>query len=145
MTTDSDVDAVVSALAHEIQGDATNVIVAHGNDKHMEFNDRILAFASKMETAHPKTVVVTVEGQPGTGPLEKAKAWGQETGRSHFIPLMVVAGDHIVNDVMGDEGDSFKAQVGAETNGVSKPLGWNSRILDIYFRHLDDALARMNR
>jgi sirohydrochlorin cobaltochelatase len=61
-------------------------------------------------------------------------------GAVHFIPLMLVAGDHVMNDIMGDDQDSWKSQVGAATTTCSGPAGMNEQILARYCQHLDTAL-----
>jgi precorrin-2/cobalt-factor-2 C20-methyltransferase len=54
---------------------------------------------------------------------------------------MVVAGEHITNDVMGDHPESWKNRIGAARVSCAPSLGWNPRILDIYLRRLDAALG----
>lgn len=143
LSSDSDIAAVIEALRPQIDPAQPTVLVAHGNNRHPQFNERILDLAERIEGQFPNLVVASVEGQPGTGPLAKARALSGAFGSVRFLPLMVVAGDHIMNDVMGDDADSWKNQVGAAHSECSASLGWNDAILSIYFAHLDRAMASL--
>ncbi len=145
LTTDADIADVIAALNKHIDPDAANVIAAHGNDRHPEFNVQIVAFAKAIEAAHENVFVCTVEGQPGTDGLKAARDLAATKGRANFIPLMIVAGDHALNDVFGDEDDSWKTVVAARQNALAKPLGYNDAVLDVYFRHIDEAMETLKR
>lgn len=145
MTTDEDIDAVVRALGRHIDPARPTVVVAHGNDRHRHFNERLVALAEVIEKQYPKLVVASVEGLPGTAPLQRTAALAAKEGSVRFVPLMIVAGDHIMNDVMGDEEESWKRVVGAGTSECVASLGWNDDILAIYFDHLDKALEALGK
>ena len=143
LTADDDIDAVIRALEKDIDPQQATVIVTHGNDRYPEFNQQILAFSAKIESQNLNLVVASVEGSPGTDPLQKAKPVAQQTGSVRFVPLMVVAGDHIMNDVMGEEEDSWKSIVQAPQSECLPSLGWNNNVLEIYFSHLDRAIEQL--
>ena len=143
ISSDSDIAAVIEALRPQINPAQPTVLVAHGNNRHARFNEWILTLAERIEGQFPNLVVASVEGQPGTEPLAKARALSAASGSVRFLPLMVVAGDHIMNDVMGDEPDSWKSQVAAAHSECSASLGWNDAILAIYFDHLDQAMTSL--
>ena len=143
LTGEQDIDDVIAALEPEIRPGVPNVIVAHGNEKYSVYNDSLLAFAKRIEARYPNVLVASVEGQPGDEPLERARELARRKGAVHFIPLMIVAGDHIENDVLGGEAESWKSRIGAERTTVSPPLGFNDAVLEVYWRHLDRALVRV--
>jgi sirohydrochlorin cobaltochelatase len=143
LTTDADIAAVLAALDPEIQPDAANIVAAHGNDRHPEFNQQIIAFAQTMQ-ARKNVFVCSVEGQPGTGGLQAARKLAEKTGKVNFIPLMIVAGSHIRDDVLGDTEDSWKSKMDAKTTTCTTPLGYNDAILAIYFKHIDEALKGLD-
>lgn len=144
LNTDSDINAVVEAISGDLKTNAANVVVCHGNDNVPEFNSRLVAFAKVMEARHSNVVVASVEGLPGTEePLKRAKALAEKTGAAHFIPLMIVAGDHIINDVLGDEDDSWKNIIGVKTVTCAEPLGKNDAIIAIFHEHLKQALLEL--
>jgi len=141
LTTEHDYEAVIAALEPEIPVGIPTVIGCHGNEHHDQFNKEIRQFTALIEARHSQIIVATIEGDnPGTAPLTKAKEMAQACGAVHFIPLMLVAGDHVMNDIMGDEEDSWKARVGAASTTCSGPAGMNEKLLALYCQHLDTAI-----
>ncbi len=134
------VDEVIGALQPEFRKDSVNVLVCHGNKRYEEYNCRLLDLARAVEERHANVAVSSVEGSPGDAPLERVRKMAQAAGSVHFVPLMVVSGEHITNDVMGDHPESWKNRIGAARVSCAPSLGWNPRILDIYLRRLDAAL-----
>ena len=143
LSTDDDMAAVIEALKPSIDVTQPTVVVAHGNDHHPEFNVQLDGFAAKIEAIFPQLVVASVEGTPGIAPLDKIKAHNPSC--VNFVPLMIVAGDHIMNDVLGDESDSWKNIIAAPQHISTPSLGWNKQILNIFFNHLDRALAELEQ
>ncbi len=143
LTTDGDIDEVVTALGPQIDEQQPTVMIAHGNDHHPEFNRQLVRFAEIIESKYSNLVVASVEGQPGTESLQKATAMSAKQGSVRFVPLMIVAGDHVMNDVMGEEEDSWKNIISAPKSECMKPLGWNDAVLEVYFKHLDQAMLRL--
>lgn len=138
-----DVEAVVAAVASDVPADRPTVFVTHGNGHHSHYNRALLDFAEAVEKRYASAVTCSVEGQPGLAKLDLAREQSKQAGAVHFVPMMLVAGDHIENDVLGDEPDSWKNLVGAPEASCAKPLGYNRAILEIFFRHLDTAIAAL--
>ena len=141
---DDDVGAVVAALGSEIKKDATNVVVCHGNRRFPKFNRQLIALAGSVDARYDNAVVCSINGRPGTDKLGKARQEAARAGSVHFIPMMVVAGVHLRDDVLGNEAESWKNVVGAKETTCAKPLGYNDKMLAVYFGHLDEALAELN-
>lgn len=139
----ADIEATIDALAPEIDPETATVVIAHGNDHHPEYNVQLEKFAVAIEARYPRLTVASVEGTPGIAGLETVKA--RQPDQVHFVPLMIVAGDHILNDVLGDEEESWKNIIQAPQTSCSKSLGWNPAILEIYFEHLDQALNSLRK
>ena len=142
---DQDIQQVIDAVGDDLDPATPNVVVCHGNKRHPELNRQLIAFAEKIEAKYDNVVVCSVEGQPGAGKLSEAKKQAATTGRVNFIPLMVVAGTHVMEDVMGEQEGSFKSIIGAPRSQCTKPLGYNDKVLEVFFQHLDEALARLDR
>ncbi len=82
-----------------------NVLVAHGTD--ITVNDANIAYmgvAEMVESLYPNVILGTIEGIPDARSTLK-KAVGYPGKKVRFIPFMFVAGDHIMNDVMGKGGE----------------------------------------
>lgn len=76
---------------------------------------------------------------------------------ARFIPLMLVAGDHIMNDIMGDEPESWKSEL--ERGGVKtdcptvridseeyyKGLGFLPETSEIFIRMIRESLGRLDK
>lgn len=143
MATPEDIRAVAAAVSADIASDRPTVFVTHGNSKYPRYNQALLDFAATVEAQYDNAVTCSVEGEPGLAKLPWARKHAAKAGAVHFVPLMLVAGDHIENDVLGDEPDSWKSLIGAPQATCSRPLGYNAGIRDIFFRHLDTAMTAL--
>ncbi|MGE4543137.1 MAG: sirohydrochlorin cobaltochelatase [Pedobacter sp.] len=143
MATPEDIRAVAAAVSEDIASDRPTVFVTHGNSKYSRYNQALLDFAATVESQCDNAVICSVEGKPGLAKLPWAREHAAKAGAVHFVPLMLVAGDHIENDVLGDEPDSWKSLIGAPEATCSRPLGYNAGIRDIFFRHLDAAMTAL--
>jgi sirohydrochlorin cobaltochelatase len=107
-------------------------------------NTAYAALQMKMEQAGLDHVFVyTVEGFP---PLESVitKLKKQDIKTVTLMPFMLVAGDHVNNDMAGDEEDSAKSQLlkaGFAVEVYLHGLGENSGIQDLYVQHLKDIMV----
>ena len=85
--------------------------------------------------------VGTVEFTPGIAPaLELIRR--RKPKKTYLAPLMIVAGDHAVNDMAGEEPDSWKnrlAALGTETECILKGLGEYPEVRELFIRHAQDA------
>ena len=78
-----------------------NILVAHGTD--VTVNDANIAYigiAKLVKGLYPNVILGTIEGVPDAQSTLK-EAIDYPAKRVRFIPFMFVAGDHIMNDVMG--------------------------------------------
>jgi sirohydrochlorin cobaltochelatase len=142
MSSETDIDAVINILAADFQPDRTNIIVCHGNSKYAHFNQQNITLAKRLRQKFPPIFVASVEGAVKITAIDSAKE-AITDGKVHFIPLMMVAGDHILNDVLSDEADSWKNRLGATTCTCATALGYNNKIINLFFNHLDTALAKL--
>lgn len=82
-------------------------------------------------------VIVNVEGYPEISDLlESIK---ERFTHLTLIPLMLVAGDHAINDMAGDEEDSFKSILEAEgihVTPVLKGMGENPEIGELFVKRV---------
>lgn len=82
--------------------------------------------------------IATVEGWPTLDEvLPRLSAKGIQSAK--LVPLMLVAGNHALNDMAGEQQDSWKnrlATAGIQTNCVLQGLGTLSGVRDMYREHL---------
>jgi sirohydrochlorin cobaltochelatase len=119
------------------------VLVAHGNERFPEYNDSIIALSSRLREDRPHVFLATIEGPPGDEAFPEITIQARSAGRLHFIPLMIVAGDHVMNDVMSDEPESWRNRIGATQATCAPPLGACDEIAEIFLDHCDRALRRI--
>ena len=119
------------------------VYMGHGNEYFPGNGGAYLEFASNMRKIYPDvvTVIGNVEGYPGIEDvLETLKLYGIK--KVILKPFMVVAGDHSMNDMAGNEEDSWKSILmknGFEVVTVTKGLGENDNVANIFVNHAVDA------
>lgn len=143
MASPADIRAVTEAVSGDIATDRPTVFVTHGNSRYPQYNQALLDFSATIESRFNSAVICSVEGKPGLAKLPWAREHAANAGAVHFVPLMLVAGDHIENDVLGDEPDSWKSLIGAPEATCARPLGYNAGIRDIFFQHLDTAMTAL--
>ena len=144
-----DIATLVNAMAPDAnlakQENAGIVYLGHGNEFFPGNGGAYLEFAAKMRKAYPDvvTTIGTVEGFPDIeAVLESLKLYG--VTKVILKPFMVVAGDHSINDMAGDEEDSWKSILvknGFEVVTVTRGLGENDKFADIFVNHAADAAA----
>ncbi|NPV52705.1 MAG: cobalt chelatase [Firmicutes bacterium] len=137
---------VVSALTNqfgEYEADDAIVLMGHGSD-HYAF-PAYSCLNDMLRRMCKNAFLGCVEGYPSFDELKQdLKASGVKAVR--LMPFMIVAGDHAINDLAGDEDDSWKRQLiqeGYEVSVYLKGLGENNDIARIYLEHLKGALAQL--
>ena len=128
-------------LANGIPGnDAATVLVGHGTD-HPAWAV-YPALEQIIQKAGANIHVATVEGE---STMQETIDAVVRTGarRVHLVPLMLVAGVHLQEDIAGDE-DSWKSafqDAGLSVTVEESGLGKHSGVVDIFIDHIRDALA----
>lgn len=135
-----------------------NVMVAHGTPStHVGSNIAYLGLERHLLKRYPNVFLGTVDGViTRQDALEPAKKCSPKKVR--FISLMYVAGDHIMNDIMGDEvspeGPSWKMELEAEGFDADTPtfehrgetyfkgLGFIPEVNEIFIRQIARSLKR---
>ena len=128
-----------AALARK--NNASLVYMAHGNE-HRTVG--IYGEAAKMmRELQPEliTYIGAVEGYPGIYDLGRALKHAR-VNNIILKPFMIVAGDHAVNDMAGDDDDSWKTiltRQGINVIPVLKGLGSNDAFAQLFVVHIKDA------
>jgi sirohydrochlorin cobaltochelatase len=122
LANEEDVPAVVAALSPTFGGaDTATILCAHGNERYPEYNATLIEMDRYVRANYQGVYLATVEGPPGyKDVVDEVRASG--VSRVKFVPLMLVEGDHIINDVMGDEPDSWRSLIGlpaAQATGLA--------------------------
>ncbi len=151
LSSDRDQALVLAALQKSFPADLRKnavVLVGHGSPS-PRGESAYLAFEKLLRSRYPGQNVFlgTVQNQPaGETALAAVKDSGAE--RVVFIPLLLVAGEHINKDILGNEPDSWKnrllTQRPLQVDGLRQGLGYRDDIVAIYLDHLDEALKTLN-
>ena len=87
-------------------------------------------------------LIGTVEGEPEIQDIiDILEDYSYDTVT--LIPLMIVAGDHAKNDMIGEDGDSWKSlleQKGYKVDYILKGLGEIKEIQNIFIHHIKDKI-----
>lgn len=142
-----DIDTLAKAMSPDVKlakkENAGIVYMGHGNEFFPGSGGAYLEFAAKMRKMYPGviTTIGNVEGFPGIEDvMESLRLYGVK--KVVLKPFMVVAGDHSMNDMAGDENDSWKSilmENGFEVVTVTKGLGENDDVCNIFVNHAVDA------
>ncbi len=123
------------------RNNAILVYMAHGNS-HWPTSIYSEA-AGMMNRLYPeiKTYIGTVEGYPGLNEIQKQFP-PSYSGKVLLKPFMIVAGDHAINDMAGDDPESWKSVLskqGLDVEPVLEGLGNNDAFASIFIDHIKDA------
>ena len=119
------------------------LLVGHGGFNVGNASYAVLQLKLQHECLH-NTSIATLENFPT--PKDILKQWeqeGQECKKVHLHPLLLVCGDHALNDLFGEEEDSLLSELSAKGYEVvpyKSGLGEYAEIQDIYVDHLADAM-----
>jgi sirohydrochlorin cobaltochelatase len=140
-----DIRILAQALAPDAQlaaeSGAALVYMAHGNG---HYSTGVFSqFQEVMRRLYPQvtTYVGGVEGFPGFASLTK-ELERDNVAKVLLKPLMIVAGDHALNDMASDEEYSWKSlltQKGITVIPVLEGVGSNDQVAAIFVDHIRDA------
>lgn len=136
----------INALATQLPAvaEAASAVVLMGHGGMHPANAAYGMFQLKLEDAgFTQVYIYTVEGCLSLQRII-AKLKQQQVKKVTLMPFMLVAGDHALNDMAGDEADSAKSQLVAAGFAVDvylRGLGENTAIQDIYVAHLKSVIT----
>ncbi|MCB2292981.1 sirohydrochlorin cobaltochelatase [Clostridium algoriphilum] len=136
-----DYTIMVDVLSKQLPKDDTVILMGHGTN-HIA-NAVYCCFESVLRDRGFNNVhVATVEGYPT---LDRVipNVMAEQTREVTLMPLLLVAGDHVKNDMVGESEHSCKNILEAEGFKVKlylHGLGENSDVQDIYIQHINDVI-----
>lgn len=124
---------------------AGEAVVLMGHGTHHPSDAIYSALMYKAQKMDANMYVGTVEGSPSFDEI-KDMLIKNKIKKAYLIPFMTVAGDHAMNDMAGDEPDSWKSQLakaGIESVPVMKGLAEFDGIVDMWIEQLKVAMAHL--
>jgi sirohydrochlorin cobaltochelatase len=150
LSSPDDQERVLQALARTFPPDLKNtavVLMAHGSPL-PEGEKAYLAFNRLLRSHYPHQNVFlgSVGGKPTRQEaMEAVKKSGAAT--VVLMPFMFVAGEHAAKDMLGEEPESWKSELlkqkAYHIEGVTKGLGYQEGIADIFLDHLAQAMKSL--
>jgi sirohydrochlorin cobaltochelatase len=147
LSSKQDQEQVLQAVAQTFPQDLKNnavVLVAHGSPS-PEGTATYLAFNRLLRSHYPHQNVFlgTVEGKPTR--QEALEAVKKSTAATVVLmPFLFVAGEHVAKDILGDDPESWKSELlkqkAYRIEGITKGLGYQEGIVNIYLDHLSRAM-----
>ena len=135
------VDAMMANFPKERKPDEAVVLMGHGT--HHPGNAYYPAIQYFFWKKDKNVFVGTVEGSPELDDvMAELKARGIK--KVYLMPFMAVAGDHAMNDMAGDEPDSWKSvltKAGFECQAVLQGTAGYDQIVAIWIEHLKRAMS----
>lgn len=135
------VAVVLAALPKERKPNDAVVLMGHGNSKGPG-DLTFLAVAAAFQKADPNVFFANVSGSLTFDPvLADLKKLGAK--KVWLMPFMIVAGDHSVNDLAGQEADSWASQIkaaGMTPIPILNGLGQLDGIQNVFLRHTENAV-----
>ena len=135
---DNDIIRLVQSLKYQIptlEADEAVLFMGHGTEH--EANDVYFKIRAKLQQMSEQLELACVEAAPlFEDAVKHLKTLNIQ--KVYLMPLMVVAGDHAMNDMAGDEDDSWKSifeKAGYEVECILKGLGEYPAVRQIYVKH----------
>ncbi len=135
-------DALLKSLPAERKKEDAVLFMGHGSHKHPA-DGLYLAMNQVLQDRDPNAFMATVAGYPT---LDDLLPRLRESGakKVYLVPFMAVAGDHAVNDMAGDEPDSWKSVLekeGFTCEAILKGTAEIPDVVDIWVDHLKVVMA----
>jgi sirohydrochlorin cobaltochelatase len=147
LSSKEDQDRVIQALAQTFPRDLKTtavLLVAHGSPS-PDGTATYESFNRRLRSSFPQQAVFfgTIEGKPTREEaLEAVKQSGAD--KIVLMPFFFVAGEHVANDILGSDPDSWKSELlkqkAYHIDGLTRGLGFQEGIITIYLDHLAQAL-----
>ena len=145
LSSSKDQERVLQAVTQTFPKDLKDTVVvlmAHGSPS-PEATKIYLAFGRLLQAHYQHVFLGTVEGKPTKEEaFEAVKKANPKT--VVLMPFMFVAGEHVAKDMLGADPESWKSELLKQKpyhiEGVTKGLGYQDGIINIYLDHLQQAL-----
>jgi len=143
--TQQDLERVVAAMIRNIPKERkkSEAVVLMGHGTPHPSNAFYAAMMYHFQQQDPNIFVGTVEGSPEIGDIKNMLLAGK-IKKAYLIPFMSVAGDHAMNDMAGEEADSWKSilnAAGITCVPIMKGTAEYDDIVAVWVDHLGSVLA----
>lgn len=145
LTSSEDYQDVVKAIKKELNINARDALVLMGHGTQHYSNSAYAALDYAFKDDEQKNVFVgTVEAYPSIKSVIKGVK-SYRPRKVYLTPFMITSGDHVNNDMVGNNQNSWQfilKQEGFDVEPILKGLGEYEAIRDIYVKHVEEAIKR---
>lgn len=120
-------------------------VVLMGHGTHHPSDAIYSALMYKAQKLDANLYLGTVEGSPSFDEIKEILI-KNKVKKAYLVPFMTVAGDHAMNDMAGDEPDSWKSQLskaGIESVPVMKGLAEFDAIVDMWIAQMKGTMSQL--
>ena len=138
------VDAIIANIPKERKKGEAVVLMGHGS--HHPSNAFYSALNFQVQLRDQNVFVGTVEGYPEID-LIQSLLLKKKIKKAYLMPFMSVAGDHVKNDMAGDEDDSWKSiltRAGIKCKPILKGTAEYDNYVTIWVDHLKSVLSHFS-
>ncbi len=139
------IQAVAQNILKDLPQDRPVLIVAHGHGHEARYNQELFALKAALKASRPELHLALLEGDEDEDGLEAFIQKAKAQDKAHIYPFLFVAGDHVQNDILGDEEDSFKSRLGVSDFTCGQALGYRVWVRKMFVEKLfnrEDAKAQ---
>jgi sirohydrochlorin cobaltochelatase len=119
----ADLDGVAEDLLADLPTDRPTLVVAHGHGREPRFNAELEALKTRLDAAGSKPFLTRLEDDADPDGLARFIARARTAGKVHVLPFLLVAGEHVAWDILGDHPHSLKARLDVADFSCGEPLG----------------------
>ncbi len=138
---DQTVEAVNASIPDERKTDEAVVLVGHGSGH--PANASYAALMWQLQLTDENIFIGTISGFPDMDDI-LARLRENDIQKVWLMPFMSVAGDHVQNDMFGEDADSWQSvftEAGIAVETVNKGVAEYDAYVEIWIQHLEDALS----
>lgn len=145
LASQKDIAQVSELLLQNVPGhrEADQAVIFMGHGTHHPSNAFYSALMYNLQQKDSNAYVAVVEGWPLLEDI-KEELEQKQIEKAYLLPFMSVAGDHVRNDMAGDEPDSWISVLnkdGIKCETVLKGTAEYDDIADVWVGHLKDVMA----
>ncbi|MFA5315905.1 MAG: sirohydrochlorin cobaltochelatase [Dehalococcoidales bacterium] len=137
----ANIDKLIKAISSQFGGEGDITIVfGHGNKNDPKANLPFQRLDEKLRADYRDVYVTMIYGSPSPDevfPKEKRP----EHKRVVLVPIMITKGEHISNEILGDQDSSFKSRLGLPYT-LAPSLSQTPAVMEIYMESLENLLTR---
>jgi len=148
LTTDESMERVLQAIIADVvpkERQPEDAVVLMGHGTHHPSDAIYSALMYKLQQRDANMYIATVDGHPTFDEVLEMLV-KKDIEKVYLVPFMTVAGDHALNDMAGDEPNSWKnqlAKVGIESVPVLKGLAEFDSLVELWIDNLKIAMSHV--